>query len=487
MKTMLIISICVGFLLAEMPAQAETNHWKDLQSLPFEQDYPSKAAADRLHDEMLFHRSTQVVLWSMPAMTLWSMKKGSEAQFGEGSNVFPIWKDRLSAETLVSTPNSDVIYGMGYLDLKKDGATVIEVPPKLQGILDDFWHRPLTDVGYVGPDKGEGGKYLILPPDYEGKLSKRGYYTFKSPTYNVFVFWRAFRDENGDSKEAVSLMEKTKIYPLSQKENPPKMLFPNGTGQPADMLYPMDYSYFEGLAEFVQEEAVDSEDWSMRGMMASLGIVKDKPFKPDAHMKEILTAGAEVAMKMAQALRFGDKLPDTKYWPDRQWHNVLNVLNVEFKTDSYINIDARVGMFKIGYSISPAMVMNMVGKGSKYPFAYRDSEGDYLLGGIAYKLHFPPDIPAANFWSITLYNAKNASGVKNGQPYPSLSSLDKLKYNLDGSIDLYFGPILPDGAPKSNYLRTVAGKGWFTLLRLYSPTQPFFDQTWRPGDFEKIK
>ena len=122
------------------------------------------------------------------------MKKGSEAQFGARSNVFPIWKDRLSAETIVSTPNSDVIYGMGYLDLKADGPTVIEVPPKLQGILDDFWHRPLTDVGFVGPDKGAGGNYLILPPDFEG-TAPEGYFTFKSPTYNVFVFWRAFRDK----------------------------------------------------------------------------------------------------------------------------------------------------------------------------------------------------------------------------------------------------------------------------------------------------
>ncbi|MFC1836231.1 DUF1254 domain-containing protein [Thermodesulfobacteriota bacterium] len=468
------------------PAHAQTNYWKELRALPFNENYPTKKAADRLYDEMLFHRATQVVLWSLPAMTLWAMKKGSAAQFGEGSNVFPIWKDRLTAETLVSTPNSDVIYGMGYLDLKKDGPTVIEVPPKLQGILDDFWHRPLTDVGYVGPDKGKGGKYLILPPDFKGKAPD-GYYPFKSPTYNVFVFWRAFRDKKtGDTKEAVALMEKTRIYPLSKKDNPPKMVFPNGTGQPANMLYPKDYRYFEGLADFVQHEYVGPEDWSMRGLMASLGIVKGKPFKPDPKMREILSAGAEVGMKMAHALRFGDKLPGTLYYKDRQWNNVLNVPDVEFKEDSYTNIDARVGMFIIGYSISPAMVMNMVGKGSKYPFAYRDAAGDYLSGGSMYRLHIPPNVPAANFWSVTLYDAENASGLKNGQPFPSVGSLDKLKYNDDGSVDLYFGPKLPKGAPKSNWLKTVPGKGWFTLFRLYSPTKPFFDQTWRPGDFEKI-
>ena len=153
---------CVVIVAAQ--AFGQNKHWDDLRNLPFRENYPTADSTDRLYDEMLFHRATQVVQWSLPAMTLWAMKKGSEKQFGEGSHVFPIWKDRLTSDTLVSTPNCDVIYGMGYLNLKKDGPTVIEVPPKLQGMLDDFWHRPLCDVGFVGPDKGEGGKYLILPP-----------------------------------------------------------------------------------------------------------------------------------------------------------------------------------------------------------------------------------------------------------------------------------------------------------------------------------
>jgi hypothetical protein len=486
----IFLTLVLGAVMATqaaMPACAAGNDWDDLRSLPFPESYPAPESAERLIDEMLFHRATQVVGWSLPAMTLWYMKKGSEAQFGGGSNVLVIWKDRLSAETIVSTPNSDVIYAMGYIDLKSDGPTVVEVPPKQQGILDDFWHRPLTDVGYVGPDKGEGGKYLLLPPDHEGETPD-DYHTFKSATYNVFVFWRAFRDkETGDASEAVALMEETRIYPLAAKDDPPAMKFPNGTGQPADMVYPRDYRYFEGLAEFVQEEAVDPADWSMRGLMASLGIAKGRTFEPDDRMKEILGAGADVGMKMVQTLRFSDYLPDTKYWPDRQWHNVLNVLDVEFKTDSYLNVDARIGMFSIGYSISPAMVMNMVGKGSKYPFAYRDADGDYLSGGETYRLRIPGPVPAANFWSITLYDAENASGLQNGQPFPSIGSLDDIESNDDGSVDLFFGPEQPGGVPESNWRRTVPGKGWFVLFRLYSPTEPFFDGSWRPGDFEKVK
>lgn len=491
MKTKLLAALiliglysCSNRSEQDLPNKKDVSHWETLINAEFPESYPTEEAVNILHDEIIFQRASQSVLWSMPAMTLWYMKKGSEAQFGEGSNILPIWKDRLNSKTLVSTPNSDVIYAMGYIDLQKDGPTVIEVPPLLQGILDDFWHRPLTDVGFVGPDKGEGGKYLILPPDYEGSTPE-GYYTFKSRTYNVFVFWRAFI-KDGNTSEPVALMERTKIYPLNKKDNQPEMIFPNGTGQPADMLYPQDFSYFEGLAEFINTEYVGTEDWAMRGMIASFGIKKGADFNPDIRTKEILEKAATTGMKMAQALRFGDKLPDTKYYDNRNWHNVLNVLDVEFNQESYRDIDAQVGMFKIGYSISPAMVLNMVGKGSKYPFAYKDSDGNYLSGSSTYKLTMPADIPSANFWSITLYDAANSSGLDNGQPFPSLGSLDNLKYNEDGSIDLYFGPELPNGVTESNWLKTLPGKGWFTLLRLYNPTETFFNQTWRPDDFQKM-
>ncbi len=490
MKKIIIIFFLIGLISCsneneqQSTIEKEVSHYDQLANTEFPEAYPTEESINVLYDEMIFQRATQSIMWSMPAMTLWYMKKGSEAQFGEGSNILPIWKDKLNSKTLVSTPNSDVIYAMGYIDLQKDGPTVVEVPPLLQGILDDFWHRPLTDVGFVGPDKGKGGKYLILPPGYEGSIPE-GYYTFTSRTYNVFVFWRAFIND-GDTSEPVALMEQTKIYPLSKKDNQPEMEFPNGTGQTADMLYPQDYSYFEGLAEFINTEYVGPEDWAMRGMVASLGIKKGTEFNPDSHTKGILEKAAITGMKMSQVLRFGEKLPNTKYYDNRNWHNVLNVLDVEFNQDSYRDVDAQVGMFKIGYSISPAMVMNMVGKGSKYPFAYRDSDGNFLSGSATYILSLPANVPAANFWSATLYDASNSSGLDNGQPYPSIGSLNDLEYNEDGSVDLYFGPELPDGIPESNWLRTVPEKGWFTLFRLYSPTEAFFDQTWRPSDFQKM-
>ena len=188
-----------------------------------------------------------------------------------------------------------------------------------------------------------------------------------------------------------------------------------------------------------------------------------------------------------KALRFGDHLPGTLYYEDRQWNNVLNVFDVEYKEDTFLNVDARVGMFIIGYSISPAMVMEMVGAGSKYPFAYRDMDGNYLSGTKAYKLHIPANVPAANFWSVVVYDPQTRSALQTTQTFPSKKNKrDKLIVNKDGSIDLYFGPNPPEGM-EENWIQTVPGKGWFTILRLYGPLQSWFDQTWQPGDFELVE
>lgn len=169
------------------PVLAQNRWWDELANLPFPENYPTKHSSQVLLDELIFQRAVQVYLWALPAMNMYGMKEGSEKIFGKGYNVLPVFKQRLNAKTLVTTPNSDVIYAMGYLDLKEDGPLVIEVPPKLQGLLDDFWQRPLSDVGFAGPDKGQGGKYLILPPDYKCEEPK-GYFTFQSRTYDVFVF-----------------------------------------------------------------------------------------------------------------------------------------------------------------------------------------------------------------------------------------------------------------------------------------------------------
>src|SRR5882672_2307321 len=253
------------------PAQAQPSRYDSLSNLPYSAGYVAKEDTQLLLDELFFQRAVQIYLWAQPVLNMYGMKEGSENVFGKGYNVLPIFKQRLNAKTLITTPNSDVIYALGYLDLKDDGPMVIEVPPGLQGIIDDFFQRPIEsvgpingrawsgDVGLPGPDAGKGGKYLILPPDYKGQIPP-GYFTYRSRTYGVFVFWRGFFKDPKQLAEPVRVMEQTRIYPLGKQAASKPMQFPDASATPANMLYPQDGAAFDMLSRFIEHEYVNPTD-----------------------------------------------------------------------------------------------------------------------------------------------------------------------------------------------------------------------------------
>ena len=332
MKTSHPLAALVGVLTISASATqalAQETRFDQLANLPFAENHPTPETAQQLKDELLFQQATQSYLWALPAINMWGMKEGSEKQFGAGYNVLPVWKKRLSAKTLVTTPNSDVIYAMGYVDVGTDGPLVIEVPPRLQGILDDFWQRPITgptidghtfagDVGFAGPDKGQGGKYLLLPPGYKGEVPA-GYFPYRSRTNNIFVFWRAFFRDPAQLEEPVKLIEQTRIYPLGKKDSAKPMQFPDASGVPCNMLFPSDGRYFEMLSRFIDSEAVEPADLDWRGMLAAIGIVKGQPFKPDDRSKAILNACGENRLQDLQGgrLRHLPAKPEAHIYTDR--------------------------------------------------------------------------------------------------------------------------------------------------------------------------
>jgi hypothetical protein len=483
--------------------RARISRYDELANAPFVGGYPTKESIAVLREEMLFQRGVQSYLWALPALNMFAMKEGSERAFGSGYNVLPIWKRRLNAKTLVTTPNSDVIYAMGYLDLKKDGPIVIEVPPGLQGILDDFFQRPLRsegeingrrwagDVGLSGPDKGRGGKYLVLPPDFHEKTPKH-YFTFRSRTYGVFVFWRGFFQDPQQLEAPVKVMEQTRIYRLGKESTPKTMHFPDASGVPVNMLFPRDSSAFDMLSRFIDSESVDPADMDMRGMLAAIGIMKGQPFSPDMHTRMILDRAARCAGRVGRAvpLDVTANMPGGKYYKDRRYINGFPPgITPEFAapalSPTYTHLETRSGFFTEAYSASPAMALNLPGAGAKYPCAFQDSDGDYLIGDCSYRIHLPAGIPVKLFWSVTIYDAETASGLDNGQAFPSINAMDKPITNSDGSIDIYLAAKSPGSG--RNWLATVPGVGFFVMLRLYGPTQAFYDQTWKPSDVEKVR
>jgi len=458
------------------------SHYDKLANLPFPNAYPTPESADVLHEELAFQRAVQTYLWSLPAMNMYAMREGQRKAFDDNSNTLMIAKDRIDYHLEYTTGNPDVIYAFAWLDLKKEGPTVLDMPPKLQGLLDDMWHRPITDIGAAGPDQSKGGKYLVVPADYKGTIPE-GYYVVKSPTHGVFVFLRAFLVD-GKTDQGVALLEKSKIYPLSKADNPPKMKFPNLSGVLVPGDFPRDFEYFERLADFINYETVNREDFGMRGMLAGIGIVKGKPFQPDSKMKALLDKAGQVAFKMAAVVDY-DYQPKQMIYSDRNWEVIFIGGSPVFEADTYHNVDASIAFFHKAYSTSKAMVFKMVGKGSQYLFGLRDTDGNFLAGEHSYRVHLPKDIPAANYWSVVLYDADTRGLLDNGEPFPSVASNQKMTSNKDGSVDVFFGPIQPEDK-NTNWIKTVPGRGYFAGVRLYSPTQAFFDQTWRPDNIKKL-
>ena len=502
-RNILFVIVCAIAMAAGVQAQAQDSRFEALAKSETYENRPTEKSAAVLMDELLFQRASQTYLWAMPLINTMGMKTGSEKKFGAGYNVLPIWKKRLSAETLVTTPNSDVIYAMSYVDLGKDGPLVVDAPPQLQGILLDFWQRPIQgpiirgqnymgDVGFFGPDKGKGGKYLLLPPGYQGEIPE-GYFPYRSQTNNVFIFLRGFYQDAKDLSPGVKTLAGTRVYPLGKESKAIAMTYPDASGVPANMLPAKDARAFDQLKQLVDSETPGLAESDWMGMLAAIGIEKGRPFKPDARTRKILDAAAASAYQMSRVI--GTQLVvngvDFRIFPDRQWINPMargNPFDMAWHrpSDGFLAIDARTSFFTNYYSWSPGMVSQIPGKGANYMVGNFDSKGVPLSGSRNYKITFPANVPAANFWSITLYDAEHSSGLDNGQPFPSLGSRDKPQVNADGTLDLYFGAKAPAGK-ESNWLALVPGRGFFAIIRLYGPTEGSFDGSWKPSDFEELK
>jgi hypothetical protein len=264
------------------------------------------------------------------------------------------------------------------------------------------------------------------------------------------------------------------------------MNFVNVSGSEHNTIHRMDFGYWEELDEAIQAEPVNGLSPEVRGLLASIGIEKGKPFAPDSRMKEILTDAAKIGSVMARALTARPKEEAFyKYPGERVWTNPFIEGHYDFLMNGATLLDSRVYMHFYATGITPAMAVQNVGKGSQYLIAYLDKNGDALDGSKTYKIHLPPNVPAKDFWSFTLYDNQTRSMLQTDQRFPGVDNLGDVKANADGSYDIYFGPQPPDGM-ENNWIQTVPGKGWNTIFRLYGPLESFYDQTWKPSDPELV-
>lgn len=444
--------------------------------------YPTPETIEKVQYQMDLQRATQAYYDFIPALSIHGILKAQVRDYGAtNSSDVLVFANRMDSDPLWLTGNANSIYAMLTLDLKKDGPLVIEVPAGVMGPLDDAYFRFVVDFGATGQDKGKGGKYLLLPPGYEGKIPK-GYFVAKSTSYRL---WGLFRANPGEGQEAMDYYSKLKVYPLDNPSRKGKYI--NVSGLPLNSIAPEDGEAFRWLHEIISHEPVAFVNKELLGRLASLGIEKGKPFNPDALMQHIFEQAAKLAVAMARTNTFDSRDPDVKEYSDRQWETVFIGGSSEFEKNGYRNLDAR-SLFHYGaIVITPAMAAPMPeGVGSKYLFGYKDAEGQYLDGSKDYVLHIPPNVPVKDFWSVTIYDPATRSQLQTDQQFPMIGSQELPGKNPDGSIDIYFGPKPPNGKEKF-WLQTIPGKGWFPVVRFYGPMNAYNNKTWKPDDVKLVK
>ena len=467
-----------------IPDKVETR----IGTLEFFDGFPKDKTVQKVLDYVDFQRAVDVFMDEMSAASVYAIRHGIRQLGVEECNQIALFENLMDSKALWLTANTETVYASNFLDLQKNGPTVIESPPNVLGILDDMWMRYIGDIGNAGPDGGQGGKFLILPSDYDGEIPD-GYHVFRSRTYGVWFIIRGFLVE-GDPKPAVeSFKSKLKIYPLAQVDNPPAMEFINASGLSHNTIHANDYHFFEELNELIQEEHTDAIDEYQRGRLALLGIIKGKDFNPDDRLRGILNEAAYTGAAMARCLSWSST-DDMVYFydDDKTWFSAFVIGNHEFMSkEGWLHRDARSMFMYNAIGITPAMAMAMPGIGSQYAAAAKDANGNWLDGGKTYKLTLPPNIPAKDFWSIVLYDSQTRSMLQTDQQFPSLNNqTGNPQFNEDGSVDIFFGPSAPDGK-ENNWIQTASGKGFWLILRLYGPLEPWFDKSWKPGKVELIE
>jgi len=465
------------------PDKVETS----IGTLDFTDGVPSRATADKLYDFMDTARAADAFLKGMPAASIAALIEGGHALGAVEVNQVLIFDGLMNARSLFLTGNSSTIYVSADLDLKRDGPTVVEAPPGLLGAANDGFFRFM--INFL-PDK-----YLFLPPDYEGDVPE-GYNVVQSKTYRVWCLVRKTPKNKRPEEVAAAaqaIKDNLKFYRLADAANPPTMEWISGTDKDFNTIHYNNAEFYDHMNEVIQYEALGLMTPEIRGLFASLGIEKGKSFNPDDRMKAILADGIAIGNAQARAIvwypRIDMNMGGVQTYPDTgsAWHMGYPERNVHFNgaDGGTMNTDARVSFHYPYTVVTPAMAKPRLGKGSDYGIAFLDQDKQPFDGSKSYKISLPPDAPVANFWAVTIYDPQTRSMLQTDQKAAGVDSLQEgLRYNKDGSIDIYFAPEPPPGY-KNNWIQTIPGKSWFSILRMYSPLEAWIDQTWRPSEVNR--
>jgi len=439
-----------------------------------------------VHDRMLYHRSIDAAVWAMPLMNF-KFYRDALADAGVGPNDVGYFSKLQNWKFQTATPNNTTPYILTYWNME-NGPIVVEIPPSttdvgIFGTLMDAWQRAIDDIGALGRDKGNGAKYILVPPGYDGPLLPKAL-VYEQKTNNG---WMALRPIiKGATPEnlakAAEFVKKIKIYPLNRADNQPKMKFVDLYDVPLEMTPVLDGSIYKEIHEMIEEEPVEDKNLAMMGILARIGIQKGKAFAPDAKTQAMYDkAGPEALQYMIEQYH---RFLNPWQYEGKKWSSLVPAGDIEtdwtYEFPSYYDYHARGALY---YAIITGI--KTYGSATFYLDLAETPDGQWLDGSKNYKLVMPPNVPVRNFWAITTYDLETASYIRNIEKSSIDNTQPKLQKNKDGSVDIYFGPKAPKGK-ESNWLPTDPKRRFFLLARFYGPEPALFDGSFELNDIEII-
>jgi len=448
---------------------------------------PALYTPAQLHERAIHRRAVEAAVWGMPAVNYDLMFQEMACRLRGDFNQILYWPRLLDWKNQTLTPNPDVIYLMPFINTKDIGPVVLEVPPADDGLFNgsvmDYWQAAIDDIGPGGVDKGQGGKYLILPPGYDQGKVPAGYITLPSDTYQGYALIRSVLTTGGDAgvERAVRYARRLRLYPLSRAGNPPETTFVDASGVVFDSTIPYDLRFFESLDRMVQAEPWLERDKAMIDQLKTIGIERGQPFMPDVKTKQIL----EDAILEAKALLEQDLGKVPPFYPGGHWFFPVgeemhrNVRSFFHTPDSY-PVDARGCAYTFAFFSG-----KHVGEAQYYLMATEDRNGQPFDGASSYRIRVPAGAPVTQYWSMTVYDRSTHAFIRHARWVGRSSQTPELQKNPDGSADIFFGPTPP--GPESNWIPTDPKGRFEVLARFYGPQPALFEKTtWQLPDIERL-
>ena len=444
---------------------------------------PSQESSNQLYFAMDYYGAVQAYLWSMPAMGL---KGWENANLDMGAN--PTLDGQISlyqgyeGAAGILTPNTEVTYVISFVDTNIHGPAVWEIPAGVTaGYVGDQWQRPILDAGVTGPDKGQGVKFLVMGPGQEVPEHDGSYTVVHSPTN---VVWFGTRNMAPAGPEHERINAEFDSYPYNRQELAGRDKL-RKQGEAFKQYQPHGLEFWEQLNTIVQREVMLERDVFFYAIMKNLGIEKGKAFNPTPEQAELLIEAERVGYLMAVNNSFKKRVEGAHYYKSKRWYVAL-INSPEQIQSTHGELFERASWFHEAIGSTRAMKLDGPGPGSTYLGQYEDAEGKGFDGGALYKLVVPADVPAGQFWALTVYDSSSRTLIRNDRRNAEINSLNDIIQNEDGTTTLYIGPKVPEGM-ESNWVQTSAGQTWFTYFRLYNPEMPYFDKSWELNDIERIK